>query len=481
MLEKKYIFSIIILYWIYYEYKKTNLNKAFKNKFKILNLENTDKIKLPQNFMFGVATSSYQTEGNNYNNWTLMEQQNNLEPCGIASNSWDVFPEDLKRMKYLGIKSYRFSIEWSRIQPSHNTINEKALNKYCLWCKMLHDNDIKPLVTLHHFTLPIWVHDLGGLEYSMFPDLFYDYASIVSSKLSKYVNMWVTFNEPVLETLHGYIRGNRPPNKKNDIGAFMNSLKNICLSHARVYHMLHRKNKNCKVSIAKNMSIFEAYNKLNVLERAIAYQFDKFYNFAILDSLVTGHLKLNFIPYFSGVTGIVNIDEHYSFMKNTLDYIGLNHYNVSYIDLSFSQDEYLNVTMTNPSRNYKVNDMDWDMVPHSLYQMLKSLKKYNLPICITENGCCMLDRNSTEKADYLVQCLYGVQLALEEDIQVIGYHYWSLVDNFEWDDGYIPRFGLFQVDYDIVRDQKKRKSKGDNSRKITLTGEIYRNIILGCC
>ena len=167
-------------------------------------------------------------------------------------------------------------------------------------------------------------------------------------------------------------------------------------------------------------------------------------------------------------------------MKNTLDYIGLNHYNVSYIDLSFSQDEYLNVTMTNPSLNYKVNDMDWDMVPHSLYQMLNSLKKYNLPICITENGCCMLDRNSKEKADYLVQCLYGVQLALEEDIQVIGYHYWSLVDNFEWDDGYIPRFGLFQVDYDIVRDQKKRKSKGDNSRKITLTGEIYRNIILGC-
>ena len=476
------VVSLSTITYIYF-YKK---NKKTKNRFKVKyqDLKNLN-LNFGKNFLFGIATSSYQNEGSNKNNWSKFEEDKNLEKCNLSCDMWNLFDIDLKNMVYLGIKSFRFSLEWSRIQPKSNRgIDYKPLYKYEEWCKKLIENNIEPILTLHHFTLPEWVEKDGGLLSENFVKYYYNYVDIVSSRLYKYVNIWITFNEPFLECLHGYILGTRPPCIKNDFIKFKLCLKNICIAHSRVYHLLHFKNNKCKVSIAKNIAIFKPNNNLNIAEILFSYQMNKFYNYSIINSLITGRLYLNLYPSISKITDI-NIDEKYELMKNTLDFIGVNHYNVVYIKLSLLSDNKIDMILGKNDKRYPQNDMNWDMVPYSLYISLKDIyRKYNLPICITENGACDNDINSTKKTDYLVQCLYCVSECISENVNIIGYNYWTLCDNFEWEFGYKPRFGLYRVDFEKIKEQfalsliePNNKRKKINTREITLTGKVYRSII----
>lgn len=407
-----------------------------------------------KNFYFGVATSAYQNEGGNICNWKRWERLNHLEPCGNACDMWNNFEEDVKLLKNLGVNMFRFSIEWSRVEPQPNRFNEEVILRYKSWVELLLANGITPVITLSHFTLPIWVDERGGWGNRDIPALFMNYVSKVINTISN--KYWITLNEPVLECIHGWLHGTRPPGNDMDVKGCLNALNNMCMAHAMAYRCIKTTQPNSLVSIAKNVAYFSVEKWYRPLDYVTKRQIEKLYNYSFLDALVTGHVKFKLMN--------VSIDSNYIFMKDTLDFIGMNHYNRIYIGYNFCTTPNVSITMSR--KNSKQNSMGWELHPKSMYYCLKKIyKKYKLPILITENGSCGDDTHNNYRIDYLTACINYLKKARREGVYVFGYNAWTLYDNFEWDDGYGPKFGLFSNNFET------------QERRITLCGEIYKNII----
>jgi beta-glucosidase len=440
---------IIIYFYIIVMIIAYSLNKNISRS-------NNLDLNFSKKFLFGAATSSYQNEGSNNNNWTRWEKINNLESCNKSCDMWNCFDEEIKNMKKLNLNMFRFSIEWSRIEIKQDIIDNSAIEKYKNWCLKLKKNEIEPVVTLYHFTLPIWIDDIGGWENPLIITYFENYVKNVAKILGPHVKYWITINEPFIECLHGWLLGTRPPGKNFDTKGFFLALKHMCIAHAKAYHILHKFNNECMVSISKNLSVLAPYSYLNPIDILLTNELNKLYNKQILESLITGHLKLNFM--FKGV------DEEYDFMKGTLDYIGVNHYNKLYVHfLPFSKQK-LDVLLWKENDGYSKNQLGWSMVPDSMYYILKKLQKYKLPILITENGACGND-SIIKREDYLINCLNCIKRSINEGNNIIGYNYWTLSDNFEWEDGYNAQFGLYSVNF------KTQK------RILTNCGKLYKLII----
>lgn len=459
------ILGIIIFEYIRY------INSKDKNKIDFSQIrmgEKTLKFNEKHEFYFGVGTASHQNEGNNKNNWSDWEDKNNLEKSGLACNQWENFDVDLENMKYLGINSYRFSLEWSRIFPSENEIDYGALEKYKDWCNKLVSNNITPFITLHHFTRPCWVDEkYGGLHNKEMEKSFLEYTDVVTKYLGKYVKYWITFNEPILEIVHGYIRGTRPPGLKMDLDKLKQALFNVCDMHSKAYDIIHRNIPSAKVSIAKNVTHMISYHDYDIFKAYFADEIDRFYNRQILDALTIG--KFNFGFNLFGYN--FGIHEERNLWKKKLDFIGLNHYNISYVKIEYTGENILDVVLTKKSKEFQQNDMGWDMCHYSMYNVLKMLKKYNLPIIITENGTADNSVLKSRQISIMNDHILCIQKAMEEGVIVKGYTYWTLNDNFEWEDGRKPRFGLFKTDFEKV----KRKEK--NAMSATPAAKFYKKII----
>lgn len=474
-----YFIFILIGVSVYFQNKTT---KILNDKHELLNKEfNPDKIQLSEcvpknkNFLWGVATASHQNEGNLKNNWTEWENRNNLEKSGICTNSWEFWEYDLERIKNLGCGCYRLSLEWSRIMPLINTIDYDALNHYKKIIIKMKEMNITPLITLHHFTRPIWVDVLcSGLHNKDIIPEFEKYVIIVMKELGDLCDYWITFNEPILECLHGYIRGTRPPGLTGDFNGFEKSIANICEMHSRAYRIIHLFNNNAKVSIAKNFSLFRCNNSYDYLKNKITDIIYDYYNHSILRALTSGELNLefNFYVYKTGLK-IKNTQ-----WKNTLDYIGLNHYNLSTVCVSYNPMKPFDIIMSDDTLDCPKSDMGWDICSYSMYMALTDLSKYSLPIFITENGCADNNDDNTNRINFLKQCLKGICMAEKESkIDIIGFCYWTLQDNFEWEDGYHPRFGLYKINFDKLKDQVNNDIKTNNYSQLTKGGDLYKKII----
>ena len=290
---------IIIYFYIIVMIIAYSLNKNISRS-------NNLDLNFSKKFLFGAATSSYQNEGSNNNNWTRWEKINNLESCNKSCDMWNCFDEEIKNMKKLNLNMFRFSIEWSRIEIKKDIINNLVIEKYKNWCFKLKENGIEPIVTLYHFTLPIWMDELGGWENPLIITYFENYVKNVAKILGPHVKYWITINEPFIECLHGWLLGTRPPGKKFNIKGFFLALKHMCLAHAKTYHILHNFNSKCMVSIAKNLSEMSPYSYMNPIDILLTNELNKLYNNQIIESLITGHLELKFM--FKG------INEKYDFI-----------------------------------------------------------------------------------------------------------------------------------------------------------------------
>lgn len=474
-----YFIFIVIGMSVYYQYKTSKqIIEKFKNldnEFKPDNISLYECIPKNDTFLWGVATASHQNEGNLQNNWTEWEDRNNLEKSGIATNSWEFWENDLKRIKELGCKCYRFSIEWSRIIPIINTINHSAIQHYKNIILKMKEMDIQPIITLHHFTRPIWVDVLySGLHNPDIITEFEKYAMVVLKELGHLSNYWITFNEPILECLHGYIRGTRPPGISGDFGKFELAIANICEIHSRLYRIIKMFNKNANVSIAKNFSLFRCDNSYDYLKNRLSNKIYDFYNHSILKALTEGNLNLEFNLYVYK-TGLKIKNKSWN---NTLDFIGLNHYNLSTVCISYNPLKPFDIIMSDKRLGYPVSDMGWDICGYSMYLSLLDLSKYNLPIFITENGCADNTEKNENRINFLKQCLKGICRAeKEEDIKLLGFCYWTLQDNFEWEDGYEPKFGLYSINFDKIMKNIKNGVKEDNYSSLTNGGKVYKDII----
>jgi beta-glucosidase len=397
-------------------------------------LSHFKELKFPKTFLWGAATSAHQVEGNNKNNhWWIWEQEGGHiadgSVSGIACDHYNRYKDDIALMKELELQCYRFSIEWSRIEPVNGKFSGKAIEHYRDVLGTLRDAGITPMVTLHHFTNPIWLQKQGSWENPEVINLFARYATHVAEQLGDLILFWNTINEPMIVALIGYMIGIHPPNKRN-MRAFGMVALNMLKSHAAAYQAIHHSSKNSEVGIVKNLIAFEPHNPQSKDDVEKSNARHAMFNWWFLDAIATGKIG----PPFGQ-------DEDYTGLKGSSDFIGMNYYTRELIDPKID----------GPVRGtLEKNDMGWEIYPEGLYNSLIAVKKYNTPIYITENGICTTQDH--RRCKFLLQHLQAVHRALKEGVDVRAYLHWSFMDNFEWAEGFEKRFGLVAIDYtNLVR------------------------------
>jgi beta-glucosidase len=380
----------------------------------------------PPGFLWGTATSAHQVEGNNTkNDWWEWEQAGKAPQSGKAIDHYHRFEEDFDLAKKMNTNAHRLSIEWSRIEPEEGQWDKKEVEHYKKVFAALKERGLKIMLTLFHFTSPLWFFKKGGFQNKKAPEIFARYVQFVAKEFGKEVDFWITLNEPVVYASQGYLTGNWPPGKKS-IWATRRVLKNLVLAHKLSYQTIHQIIDNPKVGIASNLILFQPYPN-RFMSRLMNKLADYFWNWSFLKKTKGYH-----------------------------DFIGINYYTrllISKINLDLKK------AVFDPQKiGHQVSDMGWEVYPDGFLEMiLKAASLYKLPIYITENGIATDDEK--QRICYLIDHLTALHQAISKGAEVKGYFYWSLLDNFEWSYGFWPHFGLIAVDRKTQKRIPKESSK----------------------
>lgn len=406
----------------------------------------------PAGFHFGAATAAHQVEGGlGGNNWARWEAgvrpdgQPTIrtgERAGRAVEHWDRFDDDVALMVDLGLDTYRFSVEWSRVEPEPGRVDTAALERYRSWCTTLRDAGIEPLVTLHHFTEPVWLTDRGGFEDPATAAAFERFVARVVPALGEYVDRWVTINEPNVFAVLGWLQGEFPPGVR-DLRRTSQVLRTVLACHARAYHTIHQLDTRAaepagtpaQVSLAHNVILFEPRSWANPAEVIAARVAHRNYNAAPIEACRTGRFTF-------GLPG-ARVDERMRGLAGTLDWLGVNHY-VRHLVKVPGGDELFE---TGSDDATVTNDMGWDLIPGTLAEAVRWASRYRLPITVTEHGTCDAQVPDRRRQWFLATSLASLAETVAAGTDVRGYVHWSLLDNFEWAHGFTPRFGLYRVDH----------------------------------
>lgn len=347
------------------------------------------KLKFPPGFLWGAATSAYQVEGGIENNdWAAAARAGRVPKAGLACDHYHRYEQDFKIAKSLGHNAHRLSIEWSRVEPRRGKFDEKEIRHYHEVLKFLKDHGFKTFVTLHHFTNPLWLAAEGGWLASCAPKHFAEYTAKMCQSLGHLVDFWITVNEPQIYAGMSYQRALWPPFKRSYWQSYQ-VYKRMLEAHNASYKIIHGYYPRAQVGFAQNI----AFNESGIKARA------------------SGYYEINF-----------------AYRRTKNDFLGVNHY--------FYKGK------------KKAETTDWNIFPiypKAIYQVLMKLKKYSQPIYITENG--LPDRKDVKREHYIKSYLGQVRHAISAGADVRGYLHWSLLDNYEWAEGYKYKFGLLEMDF----------------------------------
>ena len=405
----------------------------------------------PKGFLWGCATSAHQVEGNNTNNdWWAWEQEGRVpEKSGEACRHFELYEKDFDLAKLLGHNAHRFSIEWSRVEPRAGEWDESALSHYRAVLESLRARGIEPIVTLHHFTNPLWLAQKGGWENPQTIQFFERYVRRMTQEFAPLVRYWNTLNEPMVYVYKGYHEGSWPPGEKS-IPKAIQVVRHLAHAHVHAYRVIHeestRKGVEAKVSLAHHTLIFSPCHSHSLPDRFSSWLRYQLFNFSLLDAFQSGWL------FFPGI-----FTERLP-AKRSLDYIGVNYYTRDFVEfqgLGIPAIFGRVCTLLHHRRKYPRNQMGWEIYPQGLCQLFHRLKRYRLPILVTENGICV--ERDEQRDEFIYSHLASLAQAVKEGAPVMGYLYWSLLDNFEWAEGFVPRFGLIEVDYK-TQERKVRPS-----------------------
>lgn len=387
----------------------------------------------PKRFLWGAATAAHQVEGNTHNQWTVWELENAKSLAAQAEYhihdypSWDRvkgdakdphnyvsgkladhyprYKEDLAFLTKMNMNAYRFSIEWSRVEPQEGAWNVEAIAHYKEYLAEINRREIEPVVTLLHFTLPTWFSDMGGFEKRANVKYFIRYVEKVVSELGSAFRYVVVINEPEVYAYQSYILQEWPPAVSSKY-RFWRVMNNQAYAIRRSAKVIHSINRRFKVGVADN-SVF----------------------FYPGDSAWLSHLSARIMQYFQGDYLVGKYIKH-------LDFLGVNYY--------MSQ-RVLGYRIHNPE-NQPHSDVNWPIAPADIEFVLERMyEKYQKPILITENG--LADAEDVYRQEWIKETILGMQRAVGRGVHLLGYLHWSLMDNFEWAYGKWPRFGLVKVNY----------------------------------
>ena len=395
--------------------------------------------------LMGVATSATQIEGGDKNNtWYRFSKTGKCVDgtnCLRAADHYNRYREDTDLMASLGVEIYRMSLEWSRIEPQKGVFNKEAIDHYRDELEYFIEKGIKPLVTLHHFSDPIWFADMGGFEKKKNVKYFLEYVEKVIESFGDIVSEFVTINEPNVYILNGYMLAYWPPLRGNYIAGFR-VCKNMARCHIEAYKLIHKMReemgyKDTKVSFANHMVYFVPKNEKNPIHRMCTALYEYLFHTMINNSFYEGKT-----PLFMGKR--LESGKYY-------DFIGINYYTRRAIGY-FTSNEY---------KGESKSDLNWDIYPEGIRLITEDLyKKFKKEVYITENGIC--DKNDILREKYIKD---HIRELVYEGSPVTRYYHWSFLDNFEWREGEHARFGLVHVNYETQK------------RTVRKSAEFYKRLI----
>jgi beta-glucosidase len=394
------------------------------------------RMVFPPDFLWGTATSSHQVEGNNKNNdWWAWEQTNGRSPTatyqsGLACNWWENAEADLDAAAAMGVRAHRISIEWSRVEPEPSVFNDRALERYRAILAAMHERGIEPMVALHHFTNPRWLVEKGDFNVDLVVEYFRRYTTKVVSALGDLVPKWLTFNEPMVYVFMRYVAREFPTGNRQGFGAAYQAIENLLRCHAAAYHTIKELFPTAQVSMAKSMQVFAAPPESGALNKWWAKQVSWVFNDLWLESMASGRLKRPLAP--------AHPIPH---LANTFDFLAINYYTRFYVPFPPGR----NFIQRDWGDNAIISDGEYgEVYPAGLYQCIHRVTRYNKPIYITENG--LPDQTDRLRPAFILAHLREVWRAISFSFPVMGYYHWSLIDNFEWHNGWTQRFGLIEMD-----------------------------------
>ncbi|MBI5456364.1 glycoside hydrolase family 1 protein [Candidatus Kaiserbacteria bacterium] len=404
--------------------------------------DRSDTKKFPEGFYWGAATSSFQTEGGIENmDWAKYAREGRVPEIGNACDFYNRYESDFDIAKQLGHNCHRISIEWSRIEPVEGTFDEKEIKHYLDVLAALRARHIKPFITIWHFTLPLWFSESGGFERKDAPEIFARYCGYVAKKLGNDCRHFATINEPLPYASNGWRRGTWPPFKKwpgidrigvpgyknphsskhdvswRNILRYFRVLKQLAKAHNLAYDEIKKNAFGAEVGIVHHVVLFHA--NANPINKLLAWFMNWHWTHQLMGRI---HHKC--------------------------DSIGVNYY----MHKKFGD-----------TATYEKTDMGWDVYPEGLCNALLLVKRYGKPVWVAEAG--VADAADSIRADYIKRLIRCMHVAMEKGVDVRGFMYWSLLDNYELAHGYTKKFGLVEVDFKT------------QERKIRPSAYVYKEII----
>ena len=409
------------------------------------------KFTLKEGLLLGSATAATQIEGGDENNnWARFAAEGKIHDHTSPTRAADHYArwrEDIDLMAKIGLKIYRLGVEWSRIEPTRGEFCAEALAHYREELEYMISLGIRPLLTFHHFTNPLWFEDMGAWECKESPDIFMEFAERVVSEYCDIVSEYITINEPNVYALNSLYWGTWPPERKS-MGSLMRAFGNMTAAHIRCYKMIHEKRaalgfskEQTLVSFANHLRVFAPKSRRNIFHRISARLSEYLFQSAITKAMMTGKCR---IPV-RRVKGVKR-GKYY-------DFIGINYYSrstVSGLDDGVREDSFK-------------NDLGWEIYHDGLIELSNRLsKRYGreYPVFITENGTC--DNSDSFRPRFIYDQL---KMISETDNRIERYYHWSFMDNFEWREGESSRFGIVHINYET------------QERTVKDSGRLYSSII----
>ena len=438
-------------------------------------------ITFPRNFFWGTATAAYQIEGawredgKGESIWDRFAHTQgkvkNSETGDVTCDSYHRWREDIALMRAMNLNSYRFSISWPRVQPhGSGPVNSKGVDYYCRLVDALLEARIRPLITLYHWDLPQALEDAGGWPERDTASRFADYVDGMARRLGDRVSDWILFNEPSAFVDLGYLEGTHAPGHTSIID-YLRASHTVNLAQGTGFRALKAARPSARVGTAFSMSSCEPATD-SEQDRLAAERCHAMTNLWFLETALKGRYPeaLSFLPETAMRIESGDLDK----MRAPLDFLGINLYYRTIASapgamerLAHSQQWLFPVKMTGGQHGPKA-DNGWEIWPQALYDIVTRISRdFSRPqIEITESGCAYNDGpdangliNDTHRIAYHRQYLQALAQAIADGADVRGYHAWSLIDNFEWAEGFSQRFGLAYVDFKTQRRMIKESGR----------------------